>query len=119
LDAFVSVTLGNTLPPPGKMGAVVNVFVPLMVWLPSVMTNCEFAPLSGMVYVRLVPEWGPVSTMLPAPLFRVIWLVELVNTKVLTPAANTGVELNVTIPLIVCAPFDMTKTEFVPTSGMV
>jgi len=104
------------------MTALENVFAPLMVCAKSVMTKLELAAVSGIVYVRDAEGAGLVNvTVLVVP--NVIWFVVLVITMdanvVPPPPGNTGLDVKVFTPLIVCARSVITKLELARVSGIV
>jgi len=87
--AFVRVIIGKLSL--GNIGAVVKVLVPLIVWFPSVITNCELAPVSGIVYVRFVDTAFKV-VVVPDP--KTSWLL----ATAIVSANALGVKTNVAAP---------------------
>lgn len=90
-------------------GLALNVLIALIVCARSVMTNAEFAPVSGIVYVRDAAGAG-----------------ELMVTVLVVPSTNWFVvevksvcAEKVLMPLIVCAKSLMTNAELAPVSGIV
>ena len=122
---------------PENVIPLANVFAPLIICRPSVMTNEELAPVSGIVYWRFpVGDATVISVVLGDPfvanvISELSWLLRLKNPLMVNVVFITHVSLNVLtllkmlipvnmfVAVIVCVPSVMRNPEFPPVSGIV